>query len=264
MDIYSAKSYMKKISKYVESISKSNRALYSNSIAQLKSLSNDLESANEMILDIIRNNAFQEKEVEFEGLSDFSSIGKEIITVQDCKQAFHLYSSTLVETSYNKSVPGPVSECAAMIWYWFERRFLSDASTFSYNFESLPEWIESIVIKYGKELNYGREAEFISNFQSWCDSIELSSNNYGVPYEIYKVKKHPSPSDPTLASVILWDVLIDCGYSALCNKQPASLYLTEDEIYNYSGNLNPSVLDRYVDFKDDPTILDVLNERGEI
>ena len=87
-------------------------------------------------------------------------------------------------------------------------------------------------------------------------SAGVDSANYPLPYDIYDVSNNPKDI-VNLTSVVLWDILLDYGYIALCNRVPERLYLREDIVYEFSGEINPGILDMYSNYKSYPEILQI-------
>lgn len=280
MDIYSAQSHMKKLLSYVQDISESDRRVYSKSRYRLKEISNTCESVISMISDILKDEMFEDSDDEFAGLNnkDVSSIVKNIETdirtlpgskasinsintIQDKKKAIMLYNEILKQVATCKLENSFASSCANSIWYWFDCRFIKSrriCPDFRYSIYQLPIWIRNIVLWYGKNICMGTENIAEENFRSWCENIleDSEPTRYPLPYEIYDVS-NSGEDYVNLTSVVLWDMLLDGGYIALCNRQPSEMYLKEDLIYNYCGSIEPSVLDRYSNYKQNSDVLNI-------
>lgn len=275
MDIYSAQSHINKLLAYIKELHSSNRRMYSKSKTKLKDLSDTCVSIVDMISDILEDEMFTESYDEFSGL-DYKEIqgikahmGDTLLnmpkpvpvdnfTAKDRKKAFAQYVTVLDEVAHKDIPSNRVDNCAKIIWYWFEHRFML-TNNFRYSMKQLPIWIQFLVMSYGYSICQGQDSLFIEEMRQWCDKLLLSDVPYPFPYEIYDKYKNPSKSFANLTSVVMWDILLSSGYDKLCKGHPKELYFREDAVYNYCGKLNPSELDRYVHYSSDDTILSICN-----
>lgn len=279
--MYSAQSHIEKLLEYIKDISQSDKRMYSKSIKRLQDISNSCKYVVDMISSILKDQMFEDSDDEFAGLEDskLNSVVREIrsdiqsipstdskipiqssVSPQDKRKAFILYTEILKQVSEcNFEIPA-ASNCAKLLWYWFDCRFISSKEycpNFRYSMFQLPIWIRNIVIGYGYSIQQDTEESFTDNFRYWCDSIKSDSSvNYPLPYDIYNISNEPKEYI-NLTSVVLWDILLDYGYITLCNRLPEKLYLKEDIIYEFSGEINPGVLDMYSNYQSYPEILQI-------
>lgn len=258
MDIFGAQSHMKKLLAYVEKISESDARVYAKSRTRLKDLYDTCVHIESLISNILQDDMFEQSEDEFADLNksvdDSSSISA---TNQDRKTAFKLYCEILHQTSVSSLLYSRSLDCAKLIWYWFNNRFILSKPTcpgFRYSMYKLPEWIGAIVLCYGRSIENNKDIEFIKDFRQWCDDlVDTGNNNYPLPYDVYSSIK--SNNNCNLTAVVLWDMLLDGGYNILCNKSPEDIYLSEELLYEYCGKYDPSVLDEYSHYSKNPAIL---------
>lgn len=281
MDMYSAQSHVEKLLEYIKDISQSDRRMYSKSIKRLKDISDSCRCVVDTISDILEAQMFEDSEDEFVGLEDseLNSVVRDIqsdiqslpvtssnklinqsASPQDKKKAFILYKEIFKQVADCNFEISAAGDCAKLLWYWFESRFIYSKEcnpNFRYSMFQLPIWIRNIVIKYGYSIQENIEDEFTTEFRNWCDSLsEDPTNNYPLPYDIYDISNNPKDV-VNLTSVVLWDILLDYGYITLCNRMPEKLYLREDTVYEFSGEINPGILDMYSDYKSYPQILQI-------
>lgn len=181
------------------------------------------------------------------------------LSTEDRRLAMIEYRAHLHTLSKSTGPYSAATECACLIWRWFETRFIESFNQhklFKYNIRRLPSWIQAIVIVYGKHLMLGDIDEFIADFNSWCSSILYSKDalKYAVPYEVYKFDVNPQPSDLSLSAVVLWDVLLDMGLDKLVKDDETGLYLSSDSVYQICLTMNPEILDSYSNYKFNPSV----------
>lgn len=293
MDIYSAEGHVQKLLTYVEDLQNSKPKMYATTKCRLRDLASTCQKIVHLISNILEQEILDESSNEFEQCTDInviksldlmeremvqlrkfvsgnqltavypksehSSVSRQKISSSCRKRIISCYGSTLSDLT--KSCPYPVvSDCAKLLWNWFDCRFLQTSyprSNFHYNIHRLPYWLCDIVIAYGKHIENGTQLQFIREFNSWCESLVVSgqSNKYAVPYEIYQIDTNLMPSDMTLAAVVLWDVLFDNGLDHLCIKDSVDVYLSEDMLYKRCSEISSNLLDDYRNYKDDISIL---------
>ena len=97
------------------------------------------------------------------------------------------YKTVLRQASDYNFGYAEVNECAELLNYWITRRFSGYNTNFKYQIKQLPVWTTFIVIAYGKYHSTGDTLEFISDFKTWCDSLDSDSSNcWALPYNIFK------------------------------------------------------------------------------
>lgn len=179
------------------------------------------------------------------------------------RKVFANYTECLAQLpAASKSGPIYAQRCASLLWTWFETRFHKTitGSTFKYSMRKFPEWVQGVVVMYGKAIHDNSVASFEFEFQNWIDSLATTDakNKYVVPYPVYQFCKNHSPQDMTLDAVVLWDILLDKGLDKLCTDNKQDLYLDQYSIYNLCNSLNPVLLDNYQDYANHPEIFTTL------
>lgn len=176
------------------------------------------------------------------------------------KQALRSYRNTLQKLSTIDYKYDAVKRFADLLWFWFDTRFVKTVhgTGFKYSMKRFPTWIRDIVILYGKAIRDNDYIRFDNQFRWWIQSLSdsaNSSNKYAVPYWVYEFERDMKPEDMSLEAVVLWDILIDTGMSELCTSVSDELRIREDAVYSLCGDINPSVLDGYMNYADHPEIL---------
>lgn len=117
-----------------------------------------------------------------------------------------LYQSSIHNFGYSE-----VNLCAKLIYKWFHTRFRSEYSCdFKYNIKYIPKWISYFIMLYGKYHSEGRNSDFESMINTWCNRVESKENNvYSIPWEIYNLDKTSNPMDCTIDAIVINDILSD-------------------------------------------------------
>ena len=182
------------------------------------------------------------------------------ISTTSRKQLVSLYGKVLSKMS-SSLIPYPVvSDVVKLLWNWFDARFFKSStldSGFRYNIKRIPSWICDIVIVYSKHVVNNTSDMFIREFNRWCMSLcdPTTTTKFAIPYDVYMVDTSPSSCDMSLTAVVMWDMLVDYGLSELCDSNEAPGYLSDSIIYDKCGQLHPTLLDNYRNYKSDPNIL---------
>lgn len=300
MDIHSAKKYVEKLLTYVEDVSSKDAKLYTKSKDRLKEIADTCNYVVTVISDILQEEVLKDDTGEFAKSSKSldEALGNMEYQISKVHQfttpTYNLNSSNpanLVKASENVAEQSALSasvrrkvltsyhenlsslsnmdspyvfanRCAKLIWTWFDIRFYKTigGSSFKYNIRRFPEWLQSIVIMYGKAIHTNSIASFEYEFQSWVDAIQTteSRNKYAIPYTIYEFCKSNDPSSLTLDAVVLWDILLDYGLDKLCTSDKQDLYLDQYSVYNLCDKLNPSILEQYCDYSNHPEIFTLM------
>lgn len=298
MDILGAKKNVDKLLKYVQGVASTDVKLYTKSRDKLKDVAVTCNEVVKIISEILQEEILETDSAEFQSDTNISGVidsmqlqinqlkkfaGIDQVDVAEetvsrssglkdnrspaaKKQIFQEYRTCLSQLSEVKFEYDEISQCANLIWRWFDVRFIqtSQQSEFKYQMKKFPLWIRDIVILYGHALQSHRLNEFIQSFNNWINTLVTSDtyNSYSVPYEIYKFDRYHDKEKVNLDSVIIWDVLVSSGLNALC-KRSDPYYMSEDSVYELTGELNPTALNNYLDFRDHPEIFDVLCWRKE-
>lgn len=293
MDILGAKKSVDKLLKYVQDVASTDTKLYAKSRDKLKDVAKTCNEVVKVISQILQDEMLETDVAEFQSDSNLSGVidsmqsqiyqlklfaGIDQVDVAEetvsrssglkdnrspaaKKQIFQEYRKCLCDTSKFDYGYIEVNQCAELIWRWFDIRFVQTVqqSEFKYQMKKFPLWIRDIVILYGHALHLGQSGQFIREFNVWLDSLKTSDakDKYAVPYEVYKFDRYLDPSCTNLESVILWDILVQ-QLEPICRKKDP-YYLSSDSVYDLTGELNPSVLNDYVDYQDYPEIFDTLH-----
>ena len=252
MDLNSQVKSSKKLHSYLQSLLDNDVRLYSKSKDKLVEMRDHLQESLS-VLDALIEDPVEE-------------VSKDINLSESKKDAIACYSRCLSNLNKTNHSISRVAGCIDIIWRWFRCRILTphDASgPFYYNIEMIPNIIYLLVVTYGKALKTDDVDSYMERFDKWVDSLDKDpqSNRWIAPYEIYSLEKGGlSPSDVNLESVVLWDILIDSGLRELCDKScKLPWYLKENWVWDITESKNSSELDRYVNYQDDPGILEKLN-----
>lgn len=298
MDIHSAKKNVEKLLSYIEDMSSKDTKLYAKSRDRLKEIAESCNQVVSIISDLLQEEMLKDDSVEFKsskviddalgsmeyqlskvhqfttptiGLQGIGSAdpvkASENTSEQSAlsagvrKKVLSTYSQDLSILASNNA-PHFAGRCANLLWTWFDTRFYKTipGSSFKYNIRRFPEWLQGIVVMYGKAIHDNTVMSFEYEFQSWIDSIQTSEakNKYAIPYPVYQFCTTKDPSALTLDAVVLWDILLDYGLDKLCTSDKQDLYLDQYSVYNLCDDLNPTVLENYCDYTNHPEIFTLL------
>lgn len=283
MDIYSAEHHIKKLHEYIEEVYKSptgTRGLYQKSRVRYRGIANSCISVVNMISEILQEELLQSDTTEFSGY-DTSTLLKIVSDVESKLEDVKRFAGVKATPSAPSVIPTnsrkhvmrdyakafdelllstklqrypEIQKCVRCIDDWFDTRFFEYKSEdFRYNIRRIPSWVQSFVIVIGKAIQNETYDEFYQELSTWLKCVKFEGSAHAVPYSIYAVDKTLHPSDITLTSVILWDVLMDCGLNQLCKEDP--LYLSRSQLYDLCSKLNPDELDSYRNYDSDPSVL---------
>lgn len=278
MDIYGAEQNAKKLLKYVQDIAANKSRMYGPTRSRLKNVASSCEQIFKLLSGYLEGEILAaEEEEEFErdnsdiqemlsniqseisqlqnfiSLPQSSSEKSEKLSTQNKKKLVSVYYDMI---SKSKCVDSEAAqECLDILKLWYTRRFFESQNTgFRYNVKKIPSWIISIVLAYGKSIHDGNQSSFVYTFTSWCNMLKDSDPPipYALPYDIFQISVSPGKDDMTLNAVVLWDLLWASGFSRFDETEEIPM---ESVIYKQCGELNPSELDRYRSYQDDPDIL---------
>lgn len=286
MDMHMAEKHIKDLLVYVQTIESERPRMYSKSKKRLKELAeickevistisviledemlsveseDEFESSNidmKATLDTMESQLSQLRQfIHIEDNDLVSTSGKEL-TVSIRKRAFNAYRDCLYNLQQQSSPYVESKECSELLWSWYNMRFISNSpsSTFRYNIRRFPNWLRDIVILFGYHHEEGDLDSFISGFYNWISELKSAkSHNFAVPFEVYQFNKSPDKNKMTLSGVVLWDVLCDTGLNSICTDLSSDLYPSDDSVYNLVGDYNPDILEKYINYKIDPSIID--------
>lgn len=287
MDINSAEKNIQKLLAYVKDLADTKPKMYQKSRGRLKDLAETCNEVISLISIVLQEEVLSSDDVEFgsqtnlaptfgnmqaeiNNLCNFAGIGqntmnsdsnKEVQSVssKSKKKALQTYRETLQKLSLMDFRYVLIERCAKLLWHWFDTRFVKTVSNpgFKYNMKRFPIWIRDIVVLYGKAVRDNTCELFEFGFNRWLESLsdpDDKNSRYAIPYDVFCFEKSMQPSDMSLEAVILWDILMDCGLSSLCNSAIGEYYLREDSVYDLCSKLNPEILNDYVNYSDHPEI----------
>ena len=160
-------------------------------------------------------------------------------------EAIDYFDSVLSEASMYNFGYTEVNQCAEMLYYWFHTRFKPEVpdSTFKYNIQYLPEWICNFIILYGKYNHTDSNDQFVKLIDKWCTTvINGSCGNYAIPYEVYQLNKDKDPSDYTIDSVVISDLLMNgMLYKLSRDSCSCMIYLDPSLLIQIVKENNPSL-----------------------
>lgn len=284
MDIHSAEAHVQKVNRYLEELLKENPSLYNKTRTRLGDLSKELFRGVQLIADILMEDTLMsEDRSEDKNLTiDLKSIQlaseatqtkldglSQLVTpLNSTKSATSDISSGRkkhIISSYGKILRGlsesdisylAVSECAHLLWKWYNLRFFQNNTNFHYNITKLPDWIKYIVIAYSKHLQDGTLSQFLTSFNTWLTTLSISdSKQYAVPYEVFNIANGIPPEYCTVEAIMIWEILFEKGLLRVNQLDLHEAPINSETIYNLFCSMNSPVVDRYVYYKDDDSLL---------
>lgn len=144
------------------------------------------------------------------------------------------------------------NECADLLNYWITRRFSGNNVNFKFQIKQLPIWATFVVIAYGKYRSIGHKVKFMTEFKTWCDSLESDDTNcWALPYQVFNMTKTLDPSNFTLDAMVIYDILINgCLYQLMDGKIPMDSAYIANLIKDYHPEYKKEVRTRFNHQKD--------------
>lgn len=273
MDIYTAEIQIERLLKYVTDLAASHPTLYAKSKVRWQGVADKCEQISDKISELA-GPGLTGKDLSDQYMSDIQQSSNSFSLSKDArptlntnkipkdhrKSVMSKYITVLSEMYATSTGYIEVDQCIELLYNWMSTRFFSSIRQgveFRYNIRRICYWLYDIVIVFGKHLDNGTLSEFLSEFEEWCEGICQSSNTtqFAVPYEVYKVNRNIESEDITLSAAVIWDVLLDHGLSQLCQKDTYGLFPEENGIYNICVQHSPDVLDKYVNYKLDESVM---------
>lgn len=140
------------------------------------------------------------------------------------KHTISKFGKILAELPSGEYETEEARECATYISRWWQVRFNPDVKNpnFRYNMTKLPEWIDSIIITFGKYVHDKKLPKFRKQFDNWLLSVETDvSNIYSTPFFVHELYDSDNPKNFTDEAVEIASELYAGGLSRL--KASASL-----------------------------------------
>lgn len=185
------------------------------------------------------------------------------LSASDLSNIVKNYKFILNRTSMNNCKFNIINRCTRILWVWFDSRILKNydiAPKFHYDVHRFKTIIYAFIISMGHHIENNDFDEFEESFDNWVQSLEFSSesNKWIAPYEVYEIERGNISNYVNLTSVIIWDIILDCGLYELCDKQ-SSIYLDKNSIWDITSKFNLDILDNYFDYKSNITKLNEYN-----
>lgn len=298
MDLNSAEKSVKKLLIYLQSVSDSDSKLYDKSKQKLRGISDMCIQVISVVSDILETEILEDETQEFESKPNAEIQAKldkmdrelsRLKTFAQLNDSNKITSTSVIVNPENKMTPSEMSEvvlnyknilnklantefkipilndCFSVIWKWFEARLLTkydNAPPFHYNVYRIKNILYAIVIFLGYSIEHNEYDSFFTMFEDWLYNLSLSenSNKWIAPYHIYQIERNMTAEYANLTAVVIWDMLLDSGLSELCKIDcKYDVYIKKNEIWDRIQNINPDVLDKYVYYKDDISILKSLH-----
>ena len=179
------------------------------------------------------------------------------------KQLISQYGQTLKLAAVTDQLTDATNQCAGVLWRWFDKRIYTkypNAPPFHYGAHRLRTIIQAIVIAYSYHFEQGTVDMFLRYFEDWLESLSQSSesNKWVAPYDIYKLERNLTSEYATLTAVVIWDVLTSNGLHDLCDNSN-NYMLHENDMWDLVSSVNIDILDNYVNYNADSSILESLN-----
>lgn len=244
-DINRIHNYLDTILEYIEDLNSNDKKLYSKTRQSLSDIRDKCNTISKSLNELLDKDDSSNR-------SDSSNIKTEIYRAG--RVLFNLYKLNLPSKD--------VHICFELLYTWYNARILNlhtSISSFRYNINQISNWISLIVISYSKHLHDGDSDEFVNNFISWCEDLKCDDGKdrkYPLPYEIFQLTKDFKPSNITITSLVLWDILWDNGLSKFADKPFKHIKLTRDDVKLISKNYNNHSLSLYDDYKTNPEVLE--------
>lgn len=134
------------------------------------------------------------------------------------KHTISKFGKILTELPSSEFHSEEAQECATYLQRWWKARFNPDNKNpnFRYNMTKIPEWIDSIVIAYGKYMHDNNLLKFRKQFDSWIVSVETDvSNIYSTPFFIHELYGSRDPDNFTDEAVEIASELYAAGLNKL-------------------------------------------------
>lgn len=116
------------------------------------------------------------------------------------------------------------------------------------------EWVENIVIGYGKYRSLNQVDSFMSIMNNWLNEDD---NTYIIPGEIYRFSKSLKDEDMTVDALVIWDILFDHGLNQFMQVSTKSGFnsLALRSRFETSSSDFYELFSQYKKYKSDPSIL---------
>lgn len=272
MNIQSAEKHIDSLLRYVKDLQIEKPRMYKKSKERLLDIAVSCNLVVCTISDILRDELMSVDVDEFEGNSstEISDIIKSMESTLSnlvefsntnpnndyhSKDVYKLYCDVLKFASRSESSSSVAERCAKLMWRWFDSRFIkSKNDRFVYNIQMFKRWIPNFVILFSYYHKNNDIEQFETDVNEWVVDVMDNRNMYAIPKEIYYLEQTHESKYYTVESVILWDLMLDLGFSKICDINQ-SYFPYSDCVYDLCYNYNPDELNNYVNYKTDLSIL---------
>lgn len=291
MDVYTARSQLEKILKYIEDLTAAQPRMYAKSKDRWKDIADlsgkiihaisvliqeemiDSDSSTFETAGIDVNKFIDSIEREIAALRQFSggtgTVASDSIklTTADCKTILRVYRDAVLKAKASTSEYPMLHEWVTIIADWIQVRFYECGHLpgFSYNAANFSKWLLGFVLAFGYSVWMGTYPSMLHSVAQWLDEVRDHSNNYPVPKCVSDFVDTEIKQFYTLESAVAWDVLYDAGLDMISinlSELNKRCRVEDDSIYNRCNQYNPDCLNRYTSFKTHPEILNLFRKEG--
>ena len=217
-------------------------------------------------LDSVMKDVLQSAQSNITNLCNLANISDDVesITTAERKHIFQNYKLTLCVTKSDSTYTA-IDVCMMIIRDWFKRRFCGSQPTgFHYNILNLSSWVYAHILAFGYYLESGQLIDYIQICSEWLSQVKSGMNTYPLPKQTMEFVNTTAESAYTLTATVLMDVLADKYLSNLLIKDKYNAYLDRYYIYDMCNEYHQQILDEYVDYKTDMSILTKLHLDSEV
>lgn len=281
MDVYTARSQLEKILKYVEDLAATSPRMYAKSRERWRDIADLSTQLVHGISTLIQEEIIEDGSVGFEstGLNldrIITSIEKELTTLKqfshspqprpsvklapaDCKKMLVTYHDALQKCA-GGTYPEGLKHWAELMAKWLDTRFYvrGHEDEFKYNIVNFPSWIAAFVLAFGYAWEHRQFKALSTKTGEWINEVNEGRNNYPIPKSVVSFVNSEQPTHYTLTAAVVWDMLYDAGLSDVMlglSDLPTSCLVQSDTIYNLCNKYNPDCLDYYTQYTVHPEIV---------
>lgn len=229
MNTNTAISAVNKLLEYVKEkeLDSKSKTMYHKSKIHLSELSKSCTQIVDIIAGILEDSAYG---------TDASDIEKDVNCIAarvNKLQKFVMPSNGVQHITSIFSADSQLSDptycdCFNLLKDWYNCRFVLASQInprYTYKSEWVLQWVENIVIGYGKYFHNNAMSDYYNMFNLWKSKVlnEKNPSMYSIPYEVYRYDITLSEEDCTVESLILWNMLCTHNLSQLIDT-PLSMY----------------------------------------
>lgn len=185
-----------KLTSYIYDESKISKRIYPTTLEKYIHIQQDLEECLGLIRGMIASTESDSFEIYDEVDATTSLYTPKVIMTNYFKKFAVLQ---LVDYGENEEA----AEFSLILCEWFKARFTSNNPNFFYKADRISEWIDLIILSYGRALHERLTEKFKKDFNEWLTSVYIGSNNWPVPSFIYEISSSAFEEDYTEEAVKL-------------------------------------------------------------